>query len=86
MLCFNPHQRITASEALLHPYFSEYGFAPLSFSPNTSGSSASRSMRTSDGGRSSDRSLDSSLTFSSGHDESGASSVGDMSGTSSSKT
>ena len=84
MLCFNPHQRITASEALLHPYFSDSGFQPLSFSPAAS-SSSSRSMRTSDGGHSSDRSLDSSLTFSS-HDESGSSSVGDMSGTSSSKT
>ena len=85
MLCFNPHQRITASEALLHPYFSDSGFQPLSFSPASASSSSSRSMRTSDGGHSSDRSLDSSLTFSS-HDESGSSSVGDMSGTSSSKT
>ena len=79
MLCFNPNQRITANEALMHPFFRDYGFEPLSFSPSAS-STSSRSMRTSD--HSSDRSLDSSLTFSS-HDESGSSSVADMSGTSS---
>ncbi len=43
MLCFNPNQRITASEALVHPYFSDSGFSPLSFSPSSS--SASTSMR-----------------------------------------
>ena len=82
LLCFNPNQRLTASDALLHPYFSDYGFAPLSFSPSAS-STSSRSMRTSD--QSSDRSLDSSLAFSS-HDESGNSSIGDMSGASCSKS
>ena len=84
MLCFNPSQRITANEALLHPYFSEYGFSPLSFSPSAS-STSSRSMRTSDHSSTSDRSLDSSLTFSS-HDESGSSSLADTSGTSSGKS
>lgn len=77
MLCFSPNNRITASEALLHPYFSEYGFQPLTFSPSAS-SSSSRSMRASDQSTSFDSS---SLSFSS-HDESGGS-FGDMSGTSS---
>ncbi len=78
MLCFSPSKRITASEALMHPYFSEYGFEPMSYSPNTSASTSasSRSMRSSDGSFNA-----SSLSFSSGHDDSG--SLGDMSGTSS---
>jgi len=78
MLSFNPSQRITAHEALLHPYFADAGLSPLSFSPSTaSSSSASTSMR-------SDRSLDSSLGFSSP----GAAGGGDTSDTSgaSSKT
>jgi len=84
MLTFNPSQRITAHEALLHPYFAESGLSPLSFSPSTgSSSSASTSMR-------SDRSMDSSLGFSSpggagsaGEESGGASILGDTSGTSS---
>jgi serine/threonine protein kinase len=82
MLCFSTSRRITAAEALVHPYFSEFGFEPITMSPSTSSSVSSRSMRTSEGGASaSDRSLDSSsLTFSS-HDESGtSSSLGDLSG------
>merc|ERR1711963_121219 len=46
MLCFSPDKRITASEALLHPYFIESNYAPLSFSPSSS--SRSTSMRSSD--------------------------------------
>jgi len=71
MLCFSPSERITASEALLHPYFSEYGYEPLSFSPS---SSSSRSMRT-------DSSFNSSILSFSSHDDSGAS-LGDISGSS----
>jgi len=67
MLCFSPSKRITASEALLHPYFSEYGFEPLSFSPSSS--SSSRSMRTSDASSS----FNSSFLSSSSHNESGGS-------------
>lgn len=67
MLTFDPSERITASEALLHPYFSDYGFSPLSFSP---ASSSSRSMRSSD--HSSSLNSSSNLSFSS-HDESGGS-------------
>eukprot|EP00096_Caligus_rogercresseyi_P003883 TRINITY_DN1770_c1_g1_i2.p1 TRINITY_DN1770_c1_g1~~TRINITY_DN1770_c1_g1_i2.p1 ORF type:complete len:402 (+),score=99.83 TRINITY_DN1770_c1_g1_i2:277-1482(+) len=77
LLCFSPSDRLTAAEALCHPYFTDYGFEPITLSPNTS-SSSSRSMRTSEG-TISDRSLDSSsLSFSSSHDES----FGNMSGTS----
>ena len=67
MLCFSPSKRITASEALLHPYFSEYGFEPLSFSPSSS--SSSRSMRSSDASSS----FNSSFLSSSSHNESGGS-------------
>lgn len=74
MLCFSPNDRITASEALLHPYFSECGYEPMSFSPT---SSSSRSMRSSDASSSFNSSA---LSFSS-HDDSGAS-LGDMSGNS----
>ena len=74
MLCFNPSDRITASDALLHPYFSEYGYQPLSFSPS---STSSRSMRSSDASSSFNSSA---LSFTS-HDDSGAS-LGDMSGSS----
>ena len=66
MLCFSPNNRITASEALLHPYFSEYGFEPLSFSPS---SNSTRSMRSSDASSS----FNSSFLSSSSHDESGGS-------------
>lgn len=74
MLSFDPAQRITASEALVHPYFSEYGFAPLNLSSaaNTSGSSSGSSRS-----RMSDRdSFGSSMmssSFTGSHDESGGS-------------
>ena len=48
MLCFSPNRRITAHEALDHPYFSEYGYAPLSLSPASTSTTSSRSMRSSD--------------------------------------
>lgn len=76
MLCFSPSKRITASEALLHPYFSECGYEPLSFSPSSSSSMSRTSMRSSDTSFNSSA----SLSFSS-HDDSGAS-LGDMSGSS----
>jgi serine/threonine protein kinase len=79
MLCFNPSDRITASDALLHPYFSEHGYAPLSFSPSSS--SRSTSMRSSDASSSFNSSA---LSFTS-HDDSGAS-LGDMSGSSGPQT
>jgi len=67
MLRFDPKRRITAAEALAHPYFSEYGLSPHSSSP--SGSSTRSSLRPSDAS-------DSSMNLS--HDTSG-SSVGDTS-------
>uniref|UniRef100_T1JNG2 Protein kinase domain-containing protein n=1 Tax=Strigamia maritima TaxID=126957 RepID=T1JNG2_STRMM len=36
MLIFNPSRRISASEALRHPYFKDDGFIPLVFLPRTS--------------------------------------------------
>lgn len=48
MLVFHSDQRLSASRALLHPYFSEYGFTPASMSPTSdlasSESSSSASM------------------------------------------
>mgnify|MGYP001195512995 FL=1 len=48
MLVFHSDQRLSASRALLHPYFSEYGFTPASMSPTSdlasSESSGSASM------------------------------------------
>merc|ERR1719319_255561 len=35
LLIFSGEQRISASRALLHPYFSEFGFTPLSVSPTS---------------------------------------------------
>ena len=69
MLAFDPAQRITASEALVHPYFSEYGFAPLSLSPAASTSSSSRRSGESDA----NSSLNSSGISFSSHDDSGGS-------------
>ncbi|XP_040583138.1 cyclin-dependent kinase 6 [Lepeophtheirus salmonis] len=74
LLCFSTNRRLTAAEALQHPYFTDYGFEPITLSPS---SSSSRSMRTSEG-TVSDRSLDSSSLSFSSHDDS----FGNMSGTS----
>ena len=74
MLCFTPNRRITAHEALDHPYFSEYGYAPLSLSPASSSTNSSRSMRSS-GLDSSGGSLGGSFLS---HDES-VGSIGDVS-------
>jgi len=43
MLVFNSDQRISASKALLHPYFSDYGFTPYSVSPTSDLASESSS-------------------------------------------
>ncbi|CAB4055690.1 CDK6 [Lepeophtheirus salmonis] len=66
LLCFSTNRRLTAAEALQHPYFTDYGFEPITLSPS---SSSSRSMRTSEG-TVSDRSLDSSSLSFSSHDDS----------------
>ena len=71
MLVFDPKRRITAAEALVHPYFSQFGFSPGTSSPSSSStlSSSRSSVRRSD-------QSDSSMNLS--HDTSG-SSVGDSS-------
>ena len=70
MLRFDPKKRITAHEALEHPYFSEYGCSPHDTSTSSS-SAASSSIRMSDrSSRLSDMS-DSSLNLS--HNTSGSS-------------
>jgi len=70
MLTFDPKKRITAHEALAHPYFSEYGCSPHDTSTSSS-SVASSSTRMSDrSSRLSDMS-DSSLNLS--HNTSGSS-------------
>lgn len=70
MLRFDPKKRITAHEALAHPYFSEYGCSPHDTSTSCS-SAASSSTRMSDrSSRLSDMS-DSSLNIS--HNTSGSS-------------
>merc|ERR1711902_187899 len=43
LLVFSSDQRISAGKALLHPYFSDFGFTPLSVSP-TSDSMGGHSM------------------------------------------
>ena len=43
MLVFNCDQRISASKALLHPYFSDHGFTPCSVSPTSDLASESSS-------------------------------------------
>ena len=68
MLCFSPGRRITANEALMHPYFADYysdqpsggSGGDADTSGNSSSSLANRSMRSED------------VSFSS-HDESGGS-------------
>jgi len=62
MLHFDPKKRITASQALAHPYFADQGPEPLN-SPNISRSSLSSNTT-----RSSDISSDSSMNLS--HDTS----------------
>lgn len=43
MLAFDPSRRVTASEALQHPYFRDDGYAPVAFSPSSGSSSVSSS-------------------------------------------
>lgn len=40
MLTFDPSRRITAAEALQHPYFRDDGYLPVTFSPTNSSSSS----------------------------------------------
>ena len=62
LLHFDPAKRLTAAEALAHPYFAEYGLSPHAPTPSpSSSSSCSRSRR-------SDLSSDSSMNTS--HDSS----------------
>lgn len=63
MLRFDPLKRITAAEALAHPYFAEYGRIPHAMTPSPS------SSRTTASSRRSDVSLDSS-SMSTSHDTS----------------
>lgn len=44
MLTFNPSRRITAAEALRHPYFKDDGFIPLVFPPEVTRTTASVSV------------------------------------------
>ena len=83
MLVFHPDQRISASKALLHPYFSDYGFTPHSMSPTSdlaseSSSSASMSEAGSSEPNTSLSPVNVSTSFSS-HDASGDS-LHDLSG------
>jgi len=84
MLVFSPDHRVSASKALLHPYFSEFGFTPLSVSPTSDlgpSSSSSSSMSeagSSEAGNTSLSPANVSTSFSS-HETSGDS-LGDMSG------
>ena len=85
MLVFNSDQRISGSKALLHPYFSDYGFTPASVSPTSdlaSESSSSCAGSMSEAGSSSEPNtslspVNASTSFSS-HETSGDS-LGDMS-------
>lgn len=63
MLHFDPKKRVTAAEALAHPYFAEYGLSPHAPTPSPSSSTRSAARR-------SDLS-DSSMNLS--HDSSGSS-------------
>jgi len=83
MMVFSSDQRISASKALLHPYFSDYGFTPCSVSPTSdfaseSSSSGSMSEAGSSEPNTSLSPVNASTSFSS-HETSGDS-LADMSG------
>jgi len=83
MLVFSPEQRISAGKALLHPYFSEFGFTPFSVSPTSdfaseTSSSASMSEAGSSEPNTSLSPVNASTSFSS-HETSGDS-LADISG------
>jgi len=83
MMVFSSDQRISASKALLHPYFSHYGFTPCSVSPTSdfaseSSSSGSMSEAGSSEPNTSLSPVNASTSFSS-HETSGDS-LADMSG------
>jgi len=87
MLLFRPDHRISAGRALVHPYFSEFGFTPMSVSPTSDIASSEASTSLSEAGSSSEantslspvNTLDSGSTSFSSHETSGDS-LGDMSG------
>ena len=86
MLVFSSDQRVSAGKALLHPYFSEYGFTPHAPSPTSdfaSETSSSASVMSEASGGSSEQNtslspVNASTSFSS-HETSGDS-LADMSG------
>jgi len=86
LLVFTPEGRLPASKALLHPYFSEYGFTPARHSPTSdlasSSSSSEAGTNISEAGSSEPNTslspVNASTSFSS-HETSGDS-LGDMSG------
>ena len=83
MMVFSSEGRISASKALLHPYFSDYGFTPCSVSPTSdlaseSSSSGSMSEAGSSEPNTSLSPVNASTSFSS-HETSGDS-LADMSG------
>jgi len=87
MLVFRPDYRLSAGRALLHPYFSEFGFTPMSVSPTSELASSEASTSMSEAGSSSEantslspvNTVDSGSTSFSSHETSGDS-LGDMSG------
>ena len=66
MLCFSPSRRVTANEALMHPYFADY------YSDHPSGASGDADTSGSSGAGNRSMRSDLSSTFSS-HDDSGGS-------------
>jgi len=88
MLVFRPDNRMSAGKALLHPYFSDFGFTPMSTSPTSEIASSEASTSMSEAGSSSEantslspvNTVDSGSTSFSSHETSGDS-LGDMSST-----
>ena len=83
LLVFSGEQRISASRALTHPYFSEFGFTPISVSPTSdlASEASASSMSEASGSSEPNTSLspvNASTSFSS-HETSGDS-LGDLSG------
>lgn len=83
LLIFSGEQRISASRALLHPYFSEFGFTPLSVSPTSDLASEASASSMSEASGSSEPNtslspINASTSFSS-HETSGDS-LADLSG------
>ena len=82
MLIFCADDRISAGKALLHPYFAEFGFTPVSHSSTSDSVSESSASSMSEGGSSEANTSLSPVTHStsfSSHETSGES-FGDLSG------